>query len=153
VGLVDRALVGAQQPPLGERGDPVHIGQQRERVATAPPRRRHTFCGIAGRRFTYSASRTTEVTLSGAPASSAAATSPATTVFSVGVAEEVGDAVAGDEAGQASVLGGPGTKVPVGVSMRNEFDKGAAAADGLCDEGGRPGGPKTWISLVYSVAQ
>jgi hypothetical protein len=52
-----------------------------------------------------------------------------------------------------SVLGGAGTKVPVGVNMRNEFDKVAAAAEGLRDEGGRPGGPKTWISLVYSVAQ
>src|SRR5215471_18556084 len=26
--LVDRALVGAQQPPLGQRGDPVHRGEQ-----------------------------------------------------------------------------------------------------------------------------
>jgi hypothetical protein len=37
--------------------------------------------------------------------------------------------------------------------MRDEFDKVAAAAEGLRDEGGRPGGSKTWISLVYSVAQ
>ena len=37
--------------------------------------------------------------------------------------------------------------------MRNEFDKVAAAAEGMRDEGGRPGGSKTWISLVYSVAQ
>ena len=35
VRLVDRALVGAEQPSLGERGDPVHAGQQPGRVVAA----------------------------------------------------------------------------------------------------------------------
>jgi hypothetical protein len=35
VRLVDRALMGAQQPPLGQRGDPVHGGQQLARVVAA----------------------------------------------------------------------------------------------------------------------
>ncbi len=35
VRLVDRALVGAQQPALGQRGDPVHRGQQLTRVLAA----------------------------------------------------------------------------------------------------------------------
>src|SRR3974390_1477389 len=33
--FVNRALVGAQQPPLGQRGDPVHGGQQLARVLAA----------------------------------------------------------------------------------------------------------------------
>src|SRR6266576_3488450 len=33
--FVDRALVGAQKPPLGQRGDPVHGGQQLARVVAA----------------------------------------------------------------------------------------------------------------------
>jgi hypothetical protein len=33
--LLDRALVGAQQPPLGQRGDPVHRGKQLARVLAA----------------------------------------------------------------------------------------------------------------------
>ena len=37
VGLVDRALVGAQQPALGQRGDAVHAGQQLAGVLTAGP--------------------------------------------------------------------------------------------------------------------
>src|SRR3974377_1887853 len=33
--FLDRALVGAQQPPFGQRGDPVHRGQQLARVIAA----------------------------------------------------------------------------------------------------------------------
>ena len=33
--LLDRALVGAQKPPLGQRGDAVHCGQQLARVVAA----------------------------------------------------------------------------------------------------------------------
>jgi hypothetical protein len=36
VGGVDRALLGAEQPPLGERRDPVHCGQHLEQVLAAP---------------------------------------------------------------------------------------------------------------------
>ena len=35
VRLVDRTLVGAEQPPLGQRGDPVHGGQQLAGVVAA----------------------------------------------------------------------------------------------------------------------
>ncbi len=37
VRLVHRALVGSQQPPLRQRGDPVYRGQQRAGVLTARP--------------------------------------------------------------------------------------------------------------------
>ena len=33
--FLDRALVSAQKPPLGQRGDPVHRGQQLARIVTA----------------------------------------------------------------------------------------------------------------------
>ena len=32
MGVVDGALVGAERPSLGQRGDPVHAGKQPERV-------------------------------------------------------------------------------------------------------------------------
>jgi hypothetical protein len=35
VRVVNRALMGAQQPALGQRGDPVHPGQQLARVVAA----------------------------------------------------------------------------------------------------------------------
>ena len=35
VRLVDRALVGAEQPPFGQRGDPVDAGQEAMRVAAS----------------------------------------------------------------------------------------------------------------------
>src|ERR1035441_6536535 len=35
VGLVRRALMGAQRPPPGQRGDPVHFGQQLAGTLTA----------------------------------------------------------------------------------------------------------------------
>jgi hypothetical protein len=47
---VDRALVGAQQPPLGQRGDLVHAGEQLRGIRPGRARERCVDVEVAGRR-------------------------------------------------------------------------------------------------------
>jgi hypothetical protein len=50
VGVVDRSLVGAEQPPFGQRGDLVHAGQQLGRVRPRRAGERLVDIQLGGRR-------------------------------------------------------------------------------------------------------